>query len=387
VHSLGGRFLELDSSAEALADIVADGVWYQVDEKKALEKAKQTLRQIPVPTASKLPDNGPLSKADDMPANTVLSPIPTTIFPVLPPTMATSAMVDPRLIPLQAASLNNPYAYALLANQAHLAYITASLPMQSLFPGVMNNLAQPPAQQQQQQQPQPPIQQQQQQQLQNSIPKKSPQVLPYAAQECVGTSIADGRLSDCGASNGAGSGAANDEGVSEQDAKRPATAGGTVDRATASASLKENASNVEDDEEISEFLLSVLQLSSLPRFTEDETEKERASMSDEERAAMLSDMYGKCCDVETHTNKKARQDLDEESIAFLVRYTRAELERFPKKKKQALMEAQEKCREEEFVTSGWSCSCDARRWTYNLQRSALSTTGRPDESYLDQKSL
>lgn len=73
------RFLELDSSAEALADIVADGIWYHVDEKKAIEKAKQTLRQIPVPTASKLPDNGPLSKADDMPATTVLSPIPTTI--------------------------------------------------------------------------------------------------------------------------------------------------------------------------------------------------------------------------------------------------------------------------------------------------------------------
>jgi len=92
------------------------------------------------------------------------------------------------------------------------------------------------------------------------------------------------------------------------------------------------------DEDFSEFLTSVLLLWGLPRFTAHAQEK--ADMTDEERAATLSDMFGKYCNVDSQKNKRARQNLDDESIAFLVKHMRAELERIPNEKKEALMELQ-----------------------------------------------
>lgn len=41
-----------------------------------------------------------------------------------------------------------------------------------------------------------------------------------------------------------------------------------------------------------------------PRFTEQQEEAERAAMTDEERAAALSDLFGKQCTVDTHTSKR-----------------------------------------------------------------------------------
>lgn len=72
-------------------------------------------------------------------------------------------------------------------------------------------------------------------------------------------------------------------------------------------------------------------------------------MSNDEKAAALSDMFGRQCNVDTQTKKKARRDLDAESIAFLVHQMREEIKRIPTEKKRALLEAQEKCRPEEFI--------------------------------------
>jgi hypothetical protein len=47
-------------------------------------------------------------------------------------------------------------------------------------------------------------------------------------------------------------------------------------------------------------------------------------------------------------SKRARRDLDPESIAFLIKRMRDEIEGIPKSKKRALLEAQENCGEEEF---------------------------------------
>ena len=99
-------------------------------------------------------------------------------------------------------------------------------------------------------------------------------------------------------------------------------------------------------ENVKEFLMSVLQLSGLPRFTNHA--EERANMSNDEKAAALSDMFGKYCNVDLQKNKRARRDLDPESIAFLIQRMRDEMECIPKSKKEALLEAQQKCGEEEF---------------------------------------
>lgn len=63
----------------------------------------------------------------------------------------------------------------------------------------------------------------------------------------------------------------------------------------------------------------------------------------------VSDLFGKCCSVsDDRQTERARKDLDKKSIAFLVKQTKIEIERMPENKKQALVEARKKCRQEEF---------------------------------------
>jgi hypothetical protein len=71
-------------------------------------------------------------------------------------------------------------------------------------------------------------------------------------------------------------------------------------------------------------------------------------MTDEERSEALSDLFGKHCAVDIHHSKRARRDFDHTTIEFLVNQMRHEIERIPVAKKLALLEAQEKCHEDEF---------------------------------------
>jgi hypothetical protein len=45
IHSLGGRFLRRADSAQPVDIVVEEGVWYETDEKTALDKIKQAFRQ------------------------------------------------------------------------------------------------------------------------------------------------------------------------------------------------------------------------------------------------------------------------------------------------------------------------------------------------------
>jgi hypothetical protein len=105
--------------------------------------------------------------------------------------------------------------------------------------------------------------------------------------------------------------------------------------------------DVSASNDISEFMLSLL-LSDTPRITEEQVEMERAMQTDEERAEALSDLFGKHCEVNIHRSKRARQDLDQTSIAFLVDQMRLEIKRIPQECKRALLEAQTKCCAYEF---------------------------------------
>jgi len=94
--------------------------------------------------------------------------------------------------------------------------------------------------------------------------------------------------------------------------------------------------------------LSALSVAGLPRFSEEQEALERASLTDEEKAAILADMFGKYCCIGPRQNKRARRDLDRESIDFLISFMKSEIANTPAEEKQALMEAQTKCEADEF---------------------------------------
>lgn len=99
--------------------------------------------------------------------------------------------------------------------------------------------------------------------------------------------------------------------------------------------------------DLSSYLLSLL-ISDRPMITEQQLEIERAAMTDEERVATLTDLFGKQCAVDAHRSKKARLDLDTNSVGYLVNQMRLEIERIPEDSKRALLEAQTKSRADEF---------------------------------------
>jgi hypothetical protein len=113
------------------------------------------------------------------------------------------------------------------------------------------------------------------------------------------------------------------------------------------STLEEDVSPAASLAELSEYLLSLL-TSNRPMITDEQVELEQALMTDDERAAALSDLFGKQCAVDEHQSKRAKKDLDKNSIEFLVKMMRDEIGRIPEDRKQALLEAQTKCRADEF---------------------------------------
>jgi hypothetical protein len=110
----------------------------------------------------------------------------------------------------------------------------------------------------------------------------------------------------------------------------------------------ETASSGEKEDDVAAFLLSSLALSDRPVITEEQEALERATLSDAEKAIILADFFGIYCSESVRHNKKARKDLDQASLAFLVKLMRADLDSIPVKEKPALVEAMAKARPEEF---------------------------------------
>jgi hypothetical protein len=125
-----------------------------------------------------------------------------------------------------------------------------------------------------------------------------------------------------------------------------------VSEASAAAALEDDISGhgftyASSEDDMSDVLLSSL-FQDMPRFTEEQEKIERATMTDDEKAAALSDLFGRSCTAGIHKEKRAKLDLDQESIDFLVLHMRLELERIPHDEKLALVEAQTKCCNDEF---------------------------------------
>lgn len=107
------------------------------------------------------------------------------------------------------------------------------------------------------------------------------------------------------------------------------------------------ASNGPCSKEI-EAAMSTLAITDFGIISEEEEAIERAAMTNEEKAAALSDLFGKFCSIDIPLCKKAKRDLDRSSIDFLIRQVKVEIDMIPARDKQALLEAQLKCRPEEF---------------------------------------
>lgn len=102
------------------------------------------------------------------------------------------------------------------------------------------------------------------------------------------------------------------------------------------------------DDDIPDYLLSILGLAGRPKFSEQEAALESATLTDKERAEALSDLFGQRCSVDARKSKGQRKDLDRNSIDFLVKQMQVEIKAIPVDKKSALIEAEVKARPEEF---------------------------------------
>lgn len=107
--------------------------------------------------------------------------------------------------------------------------------------------------------------------------------------------------------------------------------------------------------------LSALSLAGLPTISKHQEEIERATMTDEERVAALTDVFGEYCALDIRQNKRSKCDLGPEEIEFLLQQMSMELELIPASRKQALLYAQTVCNIDEFIVrSGSRNSFDAK---------------------------
>jgi hypothetical protein len=114
------------------------------------------------------------------------------------------------------------------------------------------------------------------------------------------------------------------------------------------SALEEGASASEED--LSEFLLSLMtsDIEDKPKITEEQVKLERAAMTHDEKMEALTDLLGRNCAVTIAKSKRARRDVDPNSVDFVVKQMRLELERIPEDKKWAFLEAQTRCSADEF---------------------------------------
>ena len=114
-----------------------------------------------------------------------------------------------------------------------------------------------------------------------------------------------------------------------------------------SASIGVPSASVKEDD-VAAFVLSSLAITDRPVVTDEQEALELATLSDEEKAAILVDSFANFCSVSGRQSKRARKDLDADSTAFLVRLMKIEIESIPVEQKSALVEAQAKARPDEF---------------------------------------
>jgi hypothetical protein len=332
----GGRFLSLvrieNIPGLPPRSAIEAGVWEVVERKVALEKCKQALRE-----KEHKPKEGGKTKTTqqendgiEYPPNHLAGALEAhpaaATFPVPPAAAAAPPNISSASNAVSAALLTRPASLGVDPRLYLCQQSLLSLQQQSLI------------QQQQQLAPSYPLQL-------NLNLQASPTIASGVSHaQLLQNMILQSQLRAL-MTQTAAAGDSHDRDTAQQDEQETKP---KHDSAASSSTASES-----DDREDAVFALSALAVADHPQFTEEQEQIEQSQMSSDERVAALCDLFGKCTLAGTHPNKKAKRDLDRESLDFLVAQMRLELELIPANKKEAFMEARAKCRpEEEF--------CDAR---------------------------
>jgi hypothetical protein len=297
VHSLGGRFLKR-IEAETLEE---EEMWHEVEEKVALEKCKQYLRTkgdqgLPVATNEKLD----IGEASFQGQNAASSPgVGAAVNPAsleeLGGTFLQSPVSAVHLAPLPQSMLQRLCHEMYLAANTSAAVIHGSFLADSAHSSPLGNLM---------------------------------------MRQQIGSVSAHAR-----------------QGSRQPTAKRQVVADEKASRSILAATTVPSEDDVPaaSEDDMLEFLLPLFeQNTNITMFTEEQEKIEQANLTEEEKAAALCDLFGKSCSFATHNAKRPRLDFDNSSIEFLVQQMRLELDRIPQHGKRALVDAQLKCRAEEF---------------------------------------
>lgn len=341
IHSLGGRFLQLKEYREKEGgggNIVEDGIWMVAESKVAIEKCKQTLREKSDKPSSRSENNRPATEAtqplqgnDESEAESVESKEDCEQGEGKSKAESTEAREDDKKAPdcVEFLPLYGIQAYdspTLASGDPLEDEVSSSSSWLDDFDREENNIL--------------PL----------------PDFPPTLPSTMAGHAVADARLhlfqqspavqpaQTCHLSNTLAFKGDVAPWLDEQKARihQPEVAHSSTDDAMNAGTMSGS------DDDASDYLLSILSLSGRATITEEQEQAERATMTDEERAEVLADMFGDMCTVGIRPEKRAKRDFDTEALDFLVKQMRLELERIPIEKKQALMEAQLKAHPEEF---------------------------------------
>lgn len=332
VHSLGGRFLKLVESDKQMDSIVEEGVWEEVSEKVAKEKAKQGLRQKHKCKTNRKKKQTAATSVEQ----TVLQDRDGFTYSAVPPAVTGTLSFEATMNGMLASS--NPLGTLTpmvlgsggpsVIMDPRLALFQSTVPFAQLQP------QQPPVLR-----PHPLA----------SYTVQAQQPRPLSSQTHSTDSLESRDRSNVdGARPIVESSLLSDleRPLSSQTHSTGTDSLESRDRSIVGGSR--SASDMTPEKEDAFLALSALSVAGLPRFSAEQEALERASLTTEEKADVLADMFGSYCNIGPRQNKRAKKDLDRESIDFLVNFMRSEIAITPPGKKQALMEAQTKCEADEF---------------------------------------
>jgi hypothetical protein len=324
IHQNGGRFLKLiEDSAEA-DDVVENGIWIEESEKEALDKIKMCLRQKAKDlVGTKKRDRGmfldqgtteaAINRASEnrlftitavaqsaqvsLPVDAMAAPASSSGFrrpppPYVPQMSRGNSAPGPPLGPFQMIPLLFPPTQNLP--------VTSALPIGPLYPiypmeGSLERTVSDSFS---------PVQHQ---------PNEPPMLNTTS-------------------------------GVKEDTDMEPVSDAKSDKDYSISSSSSSSMDDKAGEDNVTDYLLSVLALSGRSKFTDKQLEEEAKTLTEQERAAARLDIYGKVAPE----SKWPRLDVDADTLAHLVEDMRVELNRIPNDEKGALMEAQVKGRREEF---------------------------------------
>ena len=347
-HSLGGLFLKLGDNRR-LVD-VEDSVWYETDEKTALDKIKQAFRQNRdygrfQGKAKKDEDEGKRSGEDII--NTSQEGSKEGCLEYLTTVGPSSGSA------LNASTCSAPLVGLSPNFSSHLPSITLGsggspvIDYSNLlaFQGAHSVLP-------------PPFG------IQARTEGNTDQISLLAQQNMMGVSggmlppdwysrlLADSILRSQSLSrhaNSAATASGRPEETGSVKAKPEASCDDVTPRTSSLSSPEASSPNPPLSQDEAVYVLSALGLTDVTKITDEQVELERSSLTNDEQAAALSDLFGNKCSVGTRKSKKVRSDFEnDETIDFFVQQMKLELNMIPAAKKQALLEAQTKCRQEEF---------------------------------------